>query len=63
LSSGAEEKRWRRRRREASVALAGIVAKRADRALVDWYLALLFLLAHADVHHAVAEIDVGAIRV
>jgi hypothetical protein len=30
---------------------------------VDGYLALLFLLARADVHHAVAEIDVGAIRV
>lgn len=47
---------------KARVTLAGVLRKRADRGGVERDLALLLLLARADVHHAVAEIDVVAVE-
>ena len=58
----ADEERRRCGLGETSVAQPRIVAQRADRAGVQRHLALLLLLARADVHHAVAKIDVLAVE-
>ena len=54
--------RRRRRRWEASVALADILAERADRARVQRHLALLSLFPCADVHNPPVKIDVDAVQ-
>jgi hypothetical protein len=60
-SSGGDEERRGRGSGEMSITQAGVLAQRADRAVVERYLALLVLLARADVQHTVAEVDVLAI--
>ena len=54
----ADEERRRGGLGESSVTQPRIVAQRPDRAGVQRHLALFLLLAGADVHHAVAQIDI-----
>ena len=58
----ADEERRRRGLGEASVAQPRVVAQRPDRAGVQRHLALFLLLAGADVHQAVAKVDVVAVE-
>ena len=60
--AGADEERRRCGRGEPSVAQPRIVAQRPDRGPMQRYLALLLLLAGADVQRPVPQVDVLAVE-